>query len=131
MASSTFCLAPRGNAAWSPRLDEALHAGCIPVLLADSYDPPFSHVLDYSTFSFNVSEQHVLDGSVNLLRFLADVPQTKVRSMRAAGAAVRPFFRYRAFVEPQAESRHDTACDDDVDATLLLAFELWRRLRAK
>ena len=35
MADSVFCLAPRGQAAWSPRLDEAIHAGCIPVIIAN------------------------------------------------------------------------------------------------
>ena len=35
MADSVFCLAPRGQAAWSPRLDEAIYAGCIPVIIAN------------------------------------------------------------------------------------------------
>lgn len=51
MSEAVFCLAPRGLAAWSPRFDEALHAGCIPVLIADNYEPPFSRVLNYSSFS--------------------------------------------------------------------------------
>ena len=59
MASSVFCLAPRGNAAWSPRLDEAIAAGCIPVILADAYEPPFHHVLDYESFSVAVPEANV------------------------------------------------------------------------
>lgn len=56
MAESTFCLAPRGNAAWSPRLGEAIFAGCIPVIIADTYDPPFVHLLNYSEFSVTVKE---------------------------------------------------------------------------
>jgi hypothetical protein len=35
LRASEFCLAPRGNAVWSPRLEESLAAGCIPVIVAD------------------------------------------------------------------------------------------------
>ena len=59
MADSVFCLAPRGQAAWSPRLDEAISAGCIPVIIADSYDAPFHDLLDYSAFSLRLDEQQV------------------------------------------------------------------------
>lgn len=59
MADSVFCLAPRGQAAWSPRTDEAVSAGCIPVIIADFYDPPYHDVFEYSTFSINVAEADV------------------------------------------------------------------------
>lgn len=59
LRSSTFCIAARGNAAWSPRLDESIRAGCIPVLMADNYDPPFSHVLNYASFSVSVLEADI------------------------------------------------------------------------
>ena len=129
MGASTFCLAPRGNAAWSPRLDEALHAGCIPVILADSYEPPFSRVLDYNTFSITVSESQVVDGTIHLVRFLAAISEDRIRSLRVAGVAVRPFFRYRAFLPPPLENSRNNASDQDADATLLIAFELWRKLQ--
>ncbi len=58
MAQSTFCIAPRGNAAWSPRLGEAIYAGCIPVLMADNYDPPFSRFLNYTDFTITVPEDN-------------------------------------------------------------------------
>jgi len=56
MKAATFCLAPRGRAAWSPRLDEAILAGCIPVIIAEYYDPPYAGLLDYSTFSVSLRE---------------------------------------------------------------------------
>ena len=62
MAQSVFCLVPRGQAAWSPRLDEAVYAGCIPVIIADGYDPPFSAVLNYSLFSVRVNETELVGG---------------------------------------------------------------------
>lgn len=130
MSASTFCLAPRGNAAWSPRLDEALHAGCIPVILADSYEPPFSRMLDYNTFSITLSESQVVDGTIHLVRFLAAISHDRIRSMRAAGLAVRPFFRYRAYVpQPLVENSRNDAIDQGADATWLIAFELWHKLQ--
>lgn len=59
MANSVFCLAPRGRAAWSPRLVEALHAGCIPVIVADKNYEPFQDVLDYSAFAVHVHDNEV------------------------------------------------------------------------
>jgi hypothetical protein len=66
MAQSVFCLVPRGQAAWSPRLDEAMYAGCIPVIIADGYDPPFSAILNYSLFSVRVSEADLVGGRVKI-----------------------------------------------------------------
>jgi hypothetical protein len=130
MASSTFCLAPRGNAAWSPRLDEALYAGCIPVILADNYDPPFSSVLNYSSFSLVVNESAV----AQLGRILAAVPEDTRRQLRASGASVRPFFRYHSFVTlPGRVGEGGPAgikapSEQEGDATMLVAFELWRKI---
>lgn len=59
MSDAVFCLAPRGQAAWSPRLDEAIAAGCIPVIIADFYDPPFQDVFEYAAFSVRISESDV------------------------------------------------------------------------
>lgn len=59
MSDAVFCLAPRGQAAWSPRLDEAIAAGCIPVIIADFYDPPFQGVFEYAAFSVRISESDV------------------------------------------------------------------------
>ena len=66
MAQSVFCLVPRGQAAWSPRLDEAVYAGCIPVIIADGYDPPFSAILNYSLFSVRINESALVGGGVKI-----------------------------------------------------------------
>ena len=79
MAESTFCLAPRGNAAWSPRLGEAIFAGCIPVIIADTYDPPFVHLLNYSEFSITVKEADFKD----LKRRLTDIDPGTLRKLHA------------------------------------------------
>ena len=40
-------------------MDEAIAAGCIPVIIADFYDPPFQELFEYSTFSVRISENDV------------------------------------------------------------------------
>ena len=45
-----FCLAPEGWHAWSPRVYEAVVAGCVPVLISDDLELPFERWLSYDDF---------------------------------------------------------------------------------
>ncbi|KAL5799133.1 hypothetical protein ACOSQ3_032206 [Xanthoceras sorbifolium] len=48
---SKYCLHVKGYEVNTARVSDAIHYGCIPVILSNYYDLPFANVLDWSKFS--------------------------------------------------------------------------------
>lgn len=59
IARSVFCLCPLGWAPWSPRLVESVALGCVPVIIADGIQLPFSSTVRWSEISLTVAERNV------------------------------------------------------------------------
>jgi len=100
----------RGTQVQSPRIIEILLFGCVPVVMADTYDLPLSDVLDWSAFSVRVPQGD--PGALPAALAAADY-----ESLRRRVCAVAPFFAYHAKPQPG-------------DAFYMTMLQLSRRLAA-
>ncbi|KAM9838296.1 exostosin-1b [Aulostomus maculatus] len=80
--NSTFCLVPRGRRLGSFRFLEALQAACVPVMLSNGWEMPFSEVIDWNAAAVIGDERLLLQipttvRSINSERILALRQQTQ------------------------------------------------------
>ncbi|CAM8958242.1 unnamed protein product [Rhodiola kirilowii] len=88
MKKSRFCLCPSGYEVASPRVVEALYAGCVPVLLSSAYVLPFSDVLNWKAFSVIVPVEEI----PNLKQILTNISSRNYIRMQRRGVQVRRHF---------------------------------------
>ncbi|KAF3507298.1 hypothetical protein F2Q69_00000942 [Brassica cretica] len=75
---SVFCLCPLGWAPWSPRLVESAVLGCVPVVIADGIQLPFSETVRWPEISLTVAEKDVR----NLRKILEHVTATNLSTIQ-------------------------------------------------
>lgn len=71
LQGATFCLIIRGARLAQPILLEAMAAGCVPVIVADSLVMPFQEVLDWKRAAVFVAEEE-LSGLLDTIRRISD-----------------------------------------------------------
>ncbi|KAL3502609.1 hypothetical protein ACH5RR_037058 [Cinchona calisaya] len=77
MKKSKYCLCPSGHEVASPRIVEAIYAECVPVLISQDYILPFSDVLDWNSFSVQVSVNEL----PNLKNILSGISEDRYRGL--------------------------------------------------
>ncbi|BEJ15623.1 hypothetical protein CspHIS471_0502280 [Cutaneotrichosporon sp. HIS471] len=97
--TARFCPQPRGVAGWSPRVNDALYAGCIPVLIAEASHYPFASMIDWSQISVRIHPTE-LD---QVERILNEIPIERIEQLQANIVAIRDAFLYATDEAPEAE----------------------------
>ncbi|CAN6164911.1 unnamed protein product [Urochloa humidicola] len=98
MRRARFCLCPSGYEVASPRVVEAIHAGCVPVIVSDGYALPFADVLRWEAFSVAVPVVDI----PRLREVLERIPAAEVERMMQGVRLVK-----RHFTLPQPPERLD------------------------
>jgi len=88
LRKSKFCLCPSGYEVASPRVVEAIYTGCVPVLISDHYVSPFSDVLNWKSFSVEVSIKDI----PNLKKILMSISSRQYIRMQRRVRQVRRHF---------------------------------------
>ncbi|XP_034868498.1 exostosin-2 isoform X4 [Mirounga leonina] len=78
LQEATFCVVLRGARLGQAVLSDVLRAGCVPVVIADSYILPFSEVLDWKRASVVVPEEKIPD----VCGILQSIPQRQIEEMQ-------------------------------------------------
>ncbi|KAK8995455.1 hypothetical protein V6N11_069886 [Hibiscus sabdariffa] len=107
---SKFCLHVKGFEVNTARVTDALHYGCVPVILANHYDLPFTDILNWKSFSVVV---HYMDLPV-LKKILQGISFEELSWLQNNVAKVRRHFKWNA---PAV----------DYDAFYMAMYELWLR----
>ncbi|KMZ72494.1 UDP-Xyl: xylogalacturonan beta-1,3-xylosyltransferase, family GT47 [Zostera marina] len=88
MRKSKFCICPSGYEVASPRVVEAIYLECVPVIISNNYSLPFSDVLNWNSFSVQISVEDV----PNLKNILTSISQTQYIKMHRRVKLVQRHF---------------------------------------
>ncbi|XP_044494664.1 probable glycosyltransferase At5g03795 [Mangifera indica] len=88
LRKSKFCLCPSGFEVASPRVVESIYAECVPVLISESYVPPFSDVLNWKSFSVQIAVKDI----PNIKNILMGISQSQYLRMQRRVKQVQRHF---------------------------------------
>ncbi|XP_042057576.1 probable glycosyltransferase At5g03795 isoform X1 [Salvia splendens] len=107
---SRYCLHIKGYEVNTARVVDAIHYGCVPVLISNYYDLPFANILDWTKFSI-VLNQHDIPQLKNII---TSVPEETYLDLYRNLCVVRKHFRW----SPVPRS---------YDTFHMTAYQLWLR----
>lgn len=113
LQQARFCLVLRGHRGWSPRLVDAVWAGCVPVVVADHSQLPLQGLVDWAACAVLLPEARLPDLKTELLAITPD----RVAAMQAHLRRVRGQLTWHRAPVPG-------------DAFYSVLALLWRRRRA-
>nr|CAG4634630.1 EOG090X01LY [Alona affinis] len=93
LQNGTFCLVIRGVRLGQPTLLDSLSAGCIPVVVSDTYVLPFAEVIDWKRVALQVFEEDL----TKIVDVLRAVTSERIFEMRRSGRMV--YNRYLSSIE--------------------------------
>lgn len=109
---SKYCLHVKGYEVNTARVGDAIHFGCIPVIISNYYDLPFANVLDWTKFSIIINQADI----AVLKKILLSVSNETYIRMYKNLQLVRRHFTW-----------HSTPSSDDYDSFYMTAYQLWLR----
>ncbi|XP_047330551.1 probable glycosyltransferase At5g03795 isoform X2 [Impatiens glandulifera] len=107
---SKFCLHVKGYEVNTARISDAIYYGCVPVIIANHYDLPFSDILNWNSFSVVVA---TLDIPI-LKKVLKQINSSEYQKLQSNVFKVRKHFQW-----------HTSPVD--YDAFYMVMYELWLR----
>ncbi|KAK6945154.1 Exostosin, GT47 domain [Dillenia turbinata] len=96
MGQTKFCLCPSGYQVASPRVVEAIYAGCIPVIISDNFSLPFNDVFNWNQFSVQIPVHKIPE----IKAILRGIPFAKYLRMQKRVRRVRRHFELNRPAEP-------------------------------
>ncbi|GAV86898.1 Exostosin domain-containing protein [Cephalotus follicularis] len=107
---SKYCLHVKGYEVNTARLSDAIHYGCIPVIISNYYDLPFANVLDWAKFSVTINQREI----ALLKKRVLSITKQDYLSMYHNLCHVRKHFVWHT-------------APRDYDSFYMTAYQLWLR----